>query len=127
MKISIRLEMRSASLPTPTMIAGAKEQMTERILPPNNDPETATRELQRCIRDFGFDGALVNGYTELDGEPVHYDLPQYRPFWRALEALDVPFYLHPRPPMAGVSPLYDGHPWLFVYCGPVLRHPAGLI
>ena len=80
---------------------------------PMQDPETATRELQRCTCDLGFKGALVNGYAELDGKPVHYDLPQYRPFWRALEALDIPFYLHPRPPMAGVSPLYDGHPWLF--------------
>ena len=80
---------------------------------PMQDPETATRELQRCTCDLGFKGALVNGYAELDGKPLHYDLPQYRPFWRALEALDVPFYLHPRPPMAGVSPLYDGHPWLF--------------
>ena len=26
-------------------------------------------------------------------------LPQYRPFWRAVEALDVPFYLHPRNPL----------------------------
>ena len=80
---------------------------------PMQDPETATRELQRCTCDLGFKGALVNGYAEVDGKPVHYDLPQYRPFWRALEALDIPFYLHPRPPMAGVSPLYDGHPWLF--------------
>ena len=30
---------------------------------PMQDPETATRELQRCIRDLGFKGALVNGYT----------------------------------------------------------------
>jgi 2,3-dihydroxybenzoate decarboxylase len=80
---------------------------------PMQDPEKATDEVQRCIRDLGFKGALVHGYTEIDGKPVHYDLPQYRPFWRAFEALDVPFYLHPRPPMAGVSPLYDGHPWLF--------------
>lgn len=80
---------------------------------PMQDPEMAIRELERCIAELGFKGALVNGYTEMDGKPVHYDLPQYRPFWRALERLDVPFYLHPRPPMAGVSQLYDGHPWLF--------------
>ena len=82
---------------------------------PMQDPESATRELQRCIEDLGFKGALVNGYSELEGfaGPLHYDLPQYRPFWRALESLDVPFYLHPRPPMPGVSPLYEGHPWLF--------------
>jgi gamma-resorcylate decarboxylase len=80
---------------------------------PMQDPDMATRELQRCIKDLGFKGALVNGYTERDGKPVHYDLPQYRPFWRAVEGLDVPFYLHPRPPMPGISPLYEGHAWLF--------------
>jgi gamma-resorcylate decarboxylase len=80
---------------------------------PMLDPESATRELERCIGELGFKGVLVNGYSEAAGKPVHYDLPQYRPFWRAVEALDVPFYLHPRPPMAGISPLYDGHPWLF--------------
>jgi 2,3-dihydroxybenzoate decarboxylase len=82
---------------------------------PMQDAEVATRELERCVKELGFKGALVNGYTELEGTngAIHYDLPQYRPFWRTLERLDVPFYLHPRPPMAGVSPLYEGHAWLF--------------
>jgi 2,3-dihydroxybenzoate decarboxylase len=78
------------------------------------DPEVAALELTRCIEDLGFKGALVNGYSQT-GEPgvvLHYDLPQYRPFWRLVESLDVPFYLHPRPPLPGISPLYDGHPWL---------------
>jgi predicted TIM-barrel fold metal-dependent hydrolase len=81
---------------------------------PMQDPDVATQELQRCIGDLGFKGALVNGYSQAQdsGNAIHYDLPQYRPFWRALAALDVPFYLHPRPPIPGVSPLYDGHPWL---------------
>ena len=70
---------------------------------PMQDPEIATQELQRCIKDLGFKGALVNGYSQLERPttPIHYDLPQYRPFWRAVERLDVPFYLHPRPPMPG--------------------------
>jgi 2,3-dihydroxybenzoate decarboxylase len=82
---------------------------------PMQDPDMATSELQRCIRDLGFKGALVNGYSQAQdsNKPIHYDLPQYRSFWRALADLDVPFYLHPRPPMPGISPLYDGHPWLF--------------
>ena len=82
---------------------------------PMQDPELAIDELQRAIRDLGFKGALVNGYSQVQDfdKPIHYDLPQYRPFWRALGELDVPFYLHPRPPMPGVSPLYEGHPWLF--------------
>ena len=79
------------------------------------DPDGAIAELERSVKDLGFKGALVNGYSQIAGsdKPLHYDLPQYRPFWRAVEKLDVPFYLHPRPPMPGVSPLYDGHPWLF--------------
>src|SRR5436853_4904126 len=65
---------------------------------PMQNPDAATRELQRCVKDLGFRGALVNGYTELGGRdgPLHYDLPQYRPFWSEVEKLDVPFYLHPR-------------------------------
>src|SRR6516164_9028866 len=67
---------------------------------PMQEPETATQELKRCIKDLGFKGALVNGYSQTNdpGRVVHYDVPQYRPFWRTVESLDVPFYLHPRPP-----------------------------
>lgn len=82
---------------------------------PMQDPDLAIDELERCVRELGFKGALVNGYSQAQDShnPIHYDLAEYRPFWRAIAALDVPFYLHPRPPMAGVSPLYEGHPWLF--------------
>jgi predicted TIM-barrel fold metal-dependent hydrolase len=82
---------------------------------PMQDPELATQELQRAIKDLGFKGALVNGYSQAQdsNKPIHYDLPQYRPFWRAVAHLDVPFYLHPRPPLPGVLPLCDGHSWLF--------------
>jgi gamma-resorcylate decarboxylase len=81
---------------------------------PMQDPALATQELQRAIKDLGLKGALVNGYSQVQGsdKPVHYDLPQYRPFWRVVAGLDVPFYLHPRPPLPGVWPLCDGHSWL---------------
>ena len=48
------------------------------------DPEGAARELERCVKELGFRGALVNGFSQVgDAETVvHYDLPQYRPFWR---------------------------------------------
>jgi len=78
------------------------------------DPESATRELERCVTQLGFKGALVNGFSQA-GAPdtaVYYDLPQYRPFWSAVERLGVPFYLHPRNPLPGAIPGYDGHPWL---------------
>jgi 2,3-dihydroxybenzoate decarboxylase len=78
------------------------------------DPEAATNELERCVNQLGFKGALVNGFSQV-GTPdtaVYYDLPQYRPFWGAVERLDVPFYLHPRNPLPGSIPGYEGHSWL---------------
>jgi len=76
------------------------------------DPEGAAAELGRCVKEYGFKGALVNGYSQL-GNPdhcVYYDLKSYWPFWGAVEALDVPFYLHPREPSQRRA--YEGHPWL---------------
>ena len=82
------------------------------------DPELATRELERCVKELGFRGALVNGFSQVgDAQTVvYYDLPQYRPFWAMAERLDVPFYLHPRNPLPRDARIYDGHPWLL---GPI--------
>jgi len=81
---------------------------------PMQDPGAACRELERCVRDLGFRGALVNGFSQVgsDDSMVYYDLPQYRPFWSVVEALDVPVYLHPRNPLPSASQIYEGHPWL---------------
>jgi gamma-resorcylate decarboxylase len=81
---------------------------------PMQDPEAAAREFERCVRDLSFKGALVNSYSQV-GSPenvVYYDFPQYRPFWAAVERLGVPFYLHPRDPLASRRQAYEGHPWL---------------
>jgi gamma-resorcylate decarboxylase len=81
---------------------------------PMQDPDAAIKELRRCVDELGFKGALVNGFSQIDDadHPVYYDLPQYRPFWAAVEQLDVPFYLHPRSPLPRDARLYEGHPWL---------------
>ena len=76
---------------------------------PLQDPERAARELERCVKDLGFRGTLVNGFSEIakvEG-PVYYDLPHYRPFWATVEALDVPFYLHPRNPLPADARIYQ--------------------
>ena len=81
---------------------------------PMQDPDRAIAELERCVRELGFKGALVNGFSQV-GEAdraVYYDLPHYWPFWRALERLDVPFYLHPRNPLPAHAQIYEGHAWL---------------
>ena len=78
------------------------------------DPDAAIRELQRCVRELGFKGALVNGFSQIrdPNTAVYLDLPQYWPFWEAVESLDVPFYLHPRNPLPSMAQIYEGHPWL---------------
>ena len=78
------------------------------------DPDSAAAELERCVEQLGFRGALVNGFSQVGSADtaVYYDLPQYRRFWRAVERLDVPFYLHPRNPLPGSVRAYEGHDWL---------------
>jgi len=81
---------------------------------PMQDPQTAAQELTRCVKELGFCGALVAGFSQI-GEAdsvVFYDLPQYRPFWATVQQLDVPFYLHPRNPLTTRQQAYEGHPWL---------------
>ena len=81
---------------------------------PMQDPELATRELERCMKELGFRGALVNGFSQV-GTPdnvVYYDAPQFDGFWKVVEQLDAPFYLHPRNPIAAWAQIYQGHPWL---------------
>ena len=81
---------------------------------PMQDPQAAVAELQRCVRDLKFNGALANGFSQIGtaDTAVYYDLPQYRPFWAEVERLGVPFYLHPRYPLPSRRPAYEGHPWL---------------
>lgn len=79
---------------------------------PMQDPELAARELERCVKELGFKGALVNGYSQLNSpdNAIYYDIKSYWDFWGTVEALDVPFYLHPREPSQRKA--YEGHPWL---------------
>jgi 2,3-dihydroxybenzoate decarboxylase len=81
---------------------------------PMQDPDAAARELDRCITQLGFVGALVNGFSQHDdpGVLIYYDLPQYRPFWGEVARLGRPFYLHPRNPLTADARIYHGHEWL---------------
>jgi 2,3-dihydroxybenzoate decarboxylase len=81
---------------------------------PMQDPQAAAAELNRCVRDLGFKGALVNGFSQAGSADtaLYYDLPQYRPFWAEVERLGVPFYLHPRDQLPSRRHAYEGHPWL---------------
>jgi 2,3-dihydroxybenzoate decarboxylase len=55
------------------------------------DPATAADELERCVRDLGFVGAMINNHTL----GVYLDDARNDVFWERLQGLDVPLYLHP--------------------------------
>jgi 2,3-dihydroxybenzoate decarboxylase len=76
---------------------------------PMQDPEAAAAELDRCVRELGFCGALVNDHLQ-----GHYlDEPRYDEVWAALEELSVPLYLHPGAPPADRWKVLNGRPDLY--------------
>jgi len=69
---------------------------------PTTEPDAAARELERCVKDLGFKGAMVHGLTH-----GHFlDEKQFWPIFEMAEKLDVPIYLHPSVPDAEVSKRY---------------------
>jgi 2,3-dihydroxybenzoate decarboxylase len=75
------------------------------------NPAEAADELERCMHDLGFQGAMINGQT--NGE--YLDLDKYSVFWERVAALEAPVYLHPGNPVDHPA-VYAGHPELW---GPV--------
>jgi gamma-resorcylate decarboxylase len=73
------------------------------------DPQGAADEAERGVRELGFRGVLVNGYRDMPaGSGAYYDGPEYIPFWERFAELEVPFYLHPRNPLAANAGIYSG-------------------
>src|SRR5262245_39601325 len=55
---------------------------------PMQDPNAASKELVRCVKDMGFKGALVNGFTQKDhpDSAIYFDIPAYRSFWATVRS-----------------------------------------
>lgn len=75
------------------------------------DPAGAADELERCVRDLGMQGGMINGQTG----GTYLDDDRYAPFWERVSDLQVPIYIHPNNPPEQVHMFHD-HPELF---GPV--------
>lgn len=75
------------------------------------DPAEAAAELERCVRELGFHGAMINGQT--NGE--YLDLDKFSVFWERAADLEAPIYLHPANPVDHPA-TYNGHSELW---GPV--------
>ncbi len=71
---------------------------------PTPDPQAAADELERAVTQLGFKGAMVHGNTH----GVFHDKERFWPIYERAEALDVPIYLHPGPPLQPVIDAYYG-------------------
>jgi 2,3-dihydroxybenzoate decarboxylase len=70
---------------------------------PVQDGRAAADELERCIRELKFCGALINGHT--NGQ--YLDHPSLFPFWERAEAIGAIIYIHPTDPVSP-SPALNG-------------------
>ncbi|MGE0628607.1 MAG: amidohydrolase family protein [Hyphomicrobiaceae bacterium] len=70
---------------------------------PVQDAKAAASELERCVKDLGFCGAMINGHTH----GLYLDHPSVYPLWERAEALGSPIYIHPADPVAP-APVLDG-------------------
>jgi 2,3-dihydroxybenzoate decarboxylase len=71
---------------------------------PMQDAHAAADELERCIKELKFCGAMINGHT--NGQ--YLDHPDLHPFWQKVETLDTVIYLHPADPVTP-APVLEGH------------------
>ena len=60
---------------------------------PMADPGAIPAELQRCIKELGFVGALIPNHAN----GTYYDAKAYWPMFEKAQELDVPIYIHPAP------------------------------
>jgi len=92
-----------------------------------HDPQQAADELRRCVTKYGFLGALVNDVQHAgpEGETyIFYDQPEWDVFWQTCVDLDVPFYLHPEPPVGSyLKQQYVGRKYLI---GPPVSFANGV-
>jgi 2,3-dihydroxybenzoate decarboxylase len=75
------------------------------------DPKAAADELERCMKELGFQGAMINGETL----GIYLDDRRYDVFWERVAALKAAIYIHPGNPPQMAS-AYKDHPELW---GPV--------
>lgn len=61
-----------------------------------HDAKAAADELERCMHDLKFCGAMINGHTH----GKYLDDRSYDPFWERAADLSAPIYLHPADPVA---------------------------
>ena len=74
-------------------------------------PKAAADELERAVKQLGFKGALINGYTNIGSadEAQYLDEEPIWEFWERVSQLNVPVYIHPRESLPHIQKMYGGY------------------
>lgn len=69
-----------------------------------HDLKNGAKELERAVNKYGFRAVVINSH--IHGE--YLDNPKFYPLLEAIEALDIPIYLHPQtPPKSMIGPMLE--------------------
>ena len=88
---------------------------------PTQSGASAAAELERCVREYGFVGSMVHGYTNTTDprKALYLDDPQFDALWEVAARLETPIFIHPRTPLPNNLsnlediPIFHGSPWGF--------------
>ena len=75
---------------------------------PVQEPDAAAQELDRCVTQLGFVGAMINGHTQ--GRISRR--AKFLPIWEKAAGLGVPIYLHPGLTTPDPVRTYEAYPAL---------------
>ena len=70
--------------------------------PGMKDPQQAVKVIERCVRELGFVGVLLDGTTDAK----FLDAPEFFPVLETIAELGVPLYVHPAPPPQQIMDVY---------------------
>ena len=102
--MSIQVISHTPTVESPELCRAANDQLFEAIdssggryrgfaFLPMENPEAIPAELERCVKELGFVGALVPNHAH----GRYYDAKAFWPMFEMAQELDVPIYLHPAP------------------------------
>ncbi|KAK5687814.1 hypothetical protein LTR17_026739 [Elasticomyces elasticus] len=102
--VSVQVISHIPAFETPEVCRSANEQLSASVKAyptryagfaclPIGDPLAAAAELEYCVREYGFVGALITNHVQ----GMYYDGDDFLQFWQKAVDLDIPMYLHPAP------------------------------
>ena len=68
---------------------------------PTQNGDAAAEELERCVKEYGFVGAMINGFTATEDPTrgLYLDDKQFDALWEVSQRLQKPIFIHPRVPL----------------------------